>query len=149
MNLSLNFTSGQFHRPFEPIPEECMPILREFCAYVLEPIRTYIDMPIRITSGYRSPARNKWVGGVDGSFHVYTPARCAADIQLRAPLNMVFDWIRLRSGVPFDKAILERGNKPGVETDDCIHLQYQRNPRRLAYVGSTHGTGKYTKMEVT
>ncbi len=60
----------------------------------------------------------------------------------------MFDWMRLESGLPFDKIILERGRNDEAETDDCVHVQYSSTPRRLAYIGQTHGRGKYTSVEV-
>lgn len=47
------------------------------CAAVLDPIRQAIGRPVRVTSGYRSPARNAEVGGSSTSDH---PKGCAADI---------------------------------------------------------------------
>lgn len=36
----------------------------------LELLRSYVDCPITITSGYRTAAYNKKVGGADNSYHV-------------------------------------------------------------------------------
>lgn len=38
---------------------------------VLEDLRKHFDAPVRISSGYRCPARNKAVGGSPGSQHLY------------------------------------------------------------------------------
>lgn len=45
---------------------------------VLQPIRDHFGVPIKVTSGYRSPALNKAVGGSETSFHSHG---MAADIQ--------------------------------------------------------------------
>lgn len=47
---------------------------------VLEAIRSYFGKPIIITSGYRTPAHNKKVGGASGSQHV---KGTAADIKVK------------------------------------------------------------------
>ena len=44
---------------------------------VLDPIREHWGLPIRVTSGYRCPELNDWVGGVEDSWHM---DGCAADI---------------------------------------------------------------------
>lgn len=44
--------------------------LSRLCELVLDPARAEIDMPIRITSGFRSKALNKAVRGVDNSQHI-------------------------------------------------------------------------------
>lgn len=47
---------------------------------VLQKIRSYFGRPITITSAYRTPARNKAVGGTTYSQHLYGKA---ADIKVR------------------------------------------------------------------
>lgn len=49
---------------------------------VLDPLREFIELPIIITSGYRSPALNRAVGGSKNSQHMYGQA---ADITFRYP----------------------------------------------------------------
>ena len=46
----------------EPTPE-VIDNLRRLCESVLEPLRVKIGRPVVITSGYRSPALNRAVGG--------------------------------------------------------------------------------------
>ncbi len=154
MKLSEHFALGEFTRnsyglPNSP-PDNVLPVLREFCEQILEPIRAHVGRPVIITSGYRSRELNRKVGGASDSFHVAAHNRCAADIQVPGvPLEQVFRWLCEESRLLFDKVILERGRRPGTETDDCIHIQYRTAfPRRLAYLGSTHGQGSYTPVTV-
>lgn len=44
--------------------------LQRLCTEVLEPLRAHLGHPIHINSGYRCPALNKAVGGVQNSFHM-------------------------------------------------------------------------------
>lgn len=80
---------------------------RVLCQEVLEPMRSALG-PQRVSSGYRPPAHNLEVGGKPGSFHLFNDGRCAVDL---VPLNVsvggAFDWLRLDSGLAFDKGILE------------------------------------------
>ena len=143
------FTRNSHGLPNEP-PAEVIPILREFCDQVLEPLRAHVGRPVLITSGFRSPELNRKVGGAHDSYHRATPKRCAAALQVPGvPLADIFQWFCEKSDLPFDKVILERGKRPDTESDDCIHIQYRSNhPRRLAFLGPTHGQGGYTPVEV-
>ena len=125
---------------------------RILCHELLEPIRARFG-PLRITSGYRPPARNKSAGGKPTSFHLYEDGKAAADFRPETPgicLQEVFDWIRLESGLKFDKVILERGHQERHEFDDCIHIQTHINeaPRRLAFTGETGAGQVYTPAHV-
>ncbi|HWP83968.1 MAG TPA: D-Ala-D-Ala carboxypeptidase family metallohydrolase [Terriglobia bacterium] len=154
MKLSEHFELSEFTRNSHGLPNEppagVIPLLREFCEQILEPLRAHVGRPVLITSGYRSAKVNRKAGGLPGSYHRATPTRCAADIQVSGvPLAEVFRWLCEESGLPFDKVILERGKRPDTETDDCIHIQYRSDrPRRLAFLGPTHGQGSYTPVEV-
>ena len=154
MKLSEHFELREFTRNSyglkNELPADVIPILREFCEQILEPLRAHVGRPVMITSGYRCPTLNRVVGGVPGSYHCATATRCAADIRVRGiPLAEIFQWLCEESGLPFDKVILERGKRPDTETDDCIHIQYRSHrPRRLAFLGPTHGQGSYIPVEV-
>lgn len=80
------------------------------CAYVLEPLRKAIGKPINISSGFRSQALNKAVGGVYNSQHLKGQA---ADIDIQGDMafgRKIFDYIR--DHLPFDQLIWEH-NKSG------------------------------------
>lgn len=157
MNLSEHFTLAEFVRNGRGLPNRPGPdaedAIREFCAEVLEPLRAKFGAVV-ITSGYRNPFLNARVGGTPDSYHVANGLRCAADVTVpEVRLVRVFDWLRLESGLPFDKAILERQDG----RDATIHIQYRTKacqtitagvPRRLAYTGQTGGRGKYTPVAV-
>ena len=117
------------------------------CAKLLEPIRATFG-PVKVHDGYRSPDHNMRVGGKPTSWHQFNGTQSAADIDvLPVPFQECFDWLRLESGLPFDKVIMEMGPSGAPAT---IHLQIDSaaNSRRLAYVGSTGAGTVYTPVEV-
>ena len=53
--------------------------VRRLVRRVLQPLRNYMGVPLVVRSGYRTPKLNKYVGGVNNSFHV---KGCAADVKM-------------------------------------------------------------------
>jgi len=87
-------------------------------AFVLEPLRVAMGMPIRISSGYRCEALNKAVGGVYNSQHLKGQA---ADICIDGDMTKgrkIFNYIR--DNLPFDQLIWEH-NKAGIY---WIHVSF-------------------------
>ena len=70
MKLTENFSLREFacHDGSET-PNDVIQRL-QILAIQLQKIRNFINMPININSGYRSPAHNKSIGGVSNSQHV-------------------------------------------------------------------------------
>jgi putative chitinase len=117
------------------------------CAKILEPIRAKFG-PVRIHDGYRNPEHNAAVGGKPTSWHQFEGTESAADFDCAGfSFQSVFDWIRLKSNLPFDKVILEK-NQAGEPR--CIHVQVdsKANARRESYVGNTGAGTIYTSVEV-
>jgi zinc D-Ala-D-Ala carboxypeptidase len=117
------------------------------CRELLEPIRARYGLPLCVTSGYRDPEHNAQVGGKSRSFHLYEFDHCAADFKVvGVPVKDTFDWLRLESGLPFDKVILEHHDGEAR----VIHIQAvaKSEPRRLAYVGETGAGQQYSPVEV-
>lgn len=59
---------------------------------VLQPMRTALALPIRITSGFRSPEHNKQIGGKPHSHHLFNADRCAADFTLQ-DMPSAWSWL--------------------------------------------------------
>lgn len=147
MKFTAHFNREEFEKS-GPMPEPCVEAYRNLSALILEPVRAKFGR-VRITSGYRSREVNARVGGSPSSQHVATEDKCAADFQIPGvSVVEVFDWMRLKSGLPFDQLILEFGPKEELETDDCIHVSWTPNPRRMALVGATRNRTPYVRVEV-
>ncbi len=67
---------------FNP-PNEVVDCLRYLCENTIQPLRTLLKTPMRISSGYRSPALNAAIGGSKSSQHMRGEA---ADIILSEQL---------------------------------------------------------------
>ena len=72
LQLSKNFKLSEFHsRSGVKVPDELVESLKEFVQGNLQPIRTALGVPVRITSAYRDPQFNQRVGGARRSYHMY------------------------------------------------------------------------------
>lgn len=158
MKLTDHFSEAELD--VEHAPAEVIGAARILCHELLEPIRARFG-EIGVTSGYRPPEHNAAVGGKAKSFHLYQDGKAAADFKPLVPgvcLQEVFDWIRLSSGLKFDKVILEydpgsfeeRVLKEGSRRK-CIHIQLHTNmaPRRQAFIGETGAGETYLPVHVT
>lgn len=95
---------------------------------ILDPLREAIGHPITVSSGYRSPALNKAIGGARNSDHMTGEA---ADINCPAiGIQALFDFIR-NSKLPYDQVINEFGS--------WVHVSFTIRNRRQALVASRVG----------
>lgn len=86
MQLSANFALREFIRTStglhnQPDPE-AIENLQWLCRTVLQPLREHLGIPVRITSGFRSPEVNAKIGGAKTSAHM---RGLAADVKVGAP----------------------------------------------------------------
>lgn len=95
--------------------------LRNLCEQVLEPLRSYANQPITISSGYRCKALNKVVGGARNSQHMTGEA---ADIHIPlydfkdstgsrlTDIETAREWMQwITDNTDFDQLILETMNR--------------------------------------
>lgn len=142
IKLSENFNLGEFVKTstgIDNIPTpEAIENLKALVTNVLQPLRTYINKPIRITSGYRSPAVNAAVSGSSTtSQHMKGQA---ADIQIDGMTNQqIIDTVRMLK-LPYDQIIDEqlRGSK-------WIHVSYSKTNNRKAWLTARDKTGGGTQ----
>jgi hypothetical protein len=92
--------------------------LRMLCQQVLEPLRTAMNEPIIISSGYRSDCLNYVVGGSPNSQHRRGEA---ADIYCREEWQARFYYDFMRLHLPFDQLLLEHRKKNNAW---WVHVSY-------------------------
>lgn len=105
---------------------------KDLCENVFEPIRAYLGLPIRINSGYRSPALNRAVGGATSSQHVKGEAM-DLDLQDRE----LFEWII--DNIDFDQLIYEFGND---QFAGWFHISYRKGNNRKQALRAVKKAGK-------
>jgi zinc D-Ala-D-Ala carboxypeptidase len=152
MILSKNFSLNEFTKSVSairngvensPSPEHIRNI-QLLVKYVLQPLRQALGLPIKITSGYRSDALNKLIGGSKRSQHCKGQA---ADIQFKIDGIMdnkiIWDKV-IELGLPFDQMINEFEYS-------WIHISYNeehnRNSLLEAYKENGRTKYKYHKIE--
>lgn len=108
--------------------------LKELVKNVLDPLRESLNKPIVVSSGYRSPAVNKAVGGASSSQHRYGEA---ADITVPGmTVAQVIKAIK-KLGLPYDQVIDEWGS--------WVHVSYgPRNRRQHLLARTVAGKTVYT-----
>lgn len=110
--------------------------LQHLCQQVLEPLRRWYGAPLVVSSGYRSLALNRRVGGSKTSQHRtgqaadIVLARHADNVELyNAELRRLYDHIRLH--LPFDQLIWEQSRR---HARCWLHVSYRtQGNRRQAF----------------
>ena len=146
MNLSPHFTDEELG--VVGVDPRIIQNAAFLCMTLLEPIRSYYNVPLVIHDGYRDPSHNARVGGKPTSWHQAEGGEMAADFNVHGVgCLLVFDYIRLQSKLPFDKLILEM-NASGIYS--TVHIQVDRlnPPRRQAFTGSTGAGVTYVSVPV-
>lgn len=94
---------------------------------VLQPLRTRTGLPVRISSGFRSAALNKAVGGVANSQHTTGQA---ADITIGSSNQKIFIDCIIKN-LDFDQLILEHNSKGTY----WLHVSYRSDGKnRKQYI---------------
>lgn len=130
MQLSEHFTYAELTRSTTAVrkgisnapSKEHTSNLMELCAEVLEPLRKLYGKPIRISSGYRSPALNKAVGGSAASHHC---EGMAVDIDQGNPAANMAIFNLLKAYGTFTQLIFEHGTLESGP--DWVHVSYDKN----------------------
>ena len=102
----------------------------ERTALGLEGVRMLLGAPVLVSSGYRSPALNKAIGGAKNSQHMTGQAVDFICPGFGSPRQIVKTLVN--SGMQFDQCILE--------FDRWVHLSFSDKPRRQALIIDRTGT---------
>jgi zinc D-Ala-D-Ala carboxypeptidase len=135
MNLSENLSVAEFsasntakRKGIDNTPKDAhLEAAKELAKNIFQPIREHFAKPIWLSSGYRSEALNKAIGGSKTSQHCKGEAM---DIDMDGkggPTNAeIFNYIK--DNLPFDQLIWEFGTKT---SPDWVHVSYKKGgPQR-------------------
>lgn len=121
--INLNFSISELCKTSHKINNT--PTLKEvdnllnLIFYCLQPLRDKLQKPILITSGYRSEALNKIVGGKYNSQHLKGQA---CDFKVNGmTINQIIDFIR-KNNIEYDQLI--------NEYDKWVHISYVKGHNR-------------------
>jgi len=120
------------------------------CQRVLQPIRSYLNTPLKINSGYRCLALNKTIGGAKNSQHLKGEA---ADIDLTYKgfndngllYKTIFD-LKNKGIIEFDQCILEFGSD---SNPSWIHISYSSVKNRNQILRAKKEKGKTIYIDIT
>ncbi len=109
---------------------------------VFEPIRNHFGKPIHISSGYRSEALNKVIGGSKSSQHCSGEA---IDIDMDGNAHgitnkMIFDYIK--DNLEFDQLIAEFPEKGNLS---WVHVSYESTGKQRKQILVAKKVGSSTK----
>ena len=145
MNLTKNFTLAEMtksetalrHGMANDPSETEIENLRLLCENVLQPVRDYYGMGVKVNSGYRHPLVNSKVGGSTTSDHC---KGFAADIEIPGiPNAELAEWIA--EHLEFRQLILEFYT-PGVPDSGWVHVSYNPADNKKQVLTAMKENGK-------
>ena len=108
---------------------------------VFEPLREWVNGPIKVNSFYRSPELNSAIGGSKNSQHCIGCALDIDDTFGHKTNAQMFDYIK--NNLDFDQMIWEFGDDDNC---DWVHVSYvseDANRRRLLKATKINGKANY------
>ena len=121
--------------------EEQLANMKLVAEKVFEPLRVFINGPIKVNSFFRSPDLNKAIGGSTKSQHCKGQAIDIDDTYGKATNAEMYWWIK--ENLDFDQMIWEFGNN---DNPDWVHVSYvspDKNRNRCLKAYRENGKTKY------
>ena len=145
MNLTQNFSLAEMTKsetalrldlPNDPEIDH-LENLKALAENVLQPVRNYFGMGVKVNSAYRHPDVNKAVGGSTTSDHC---KGMAADIEIPGiPNAELAEWIQ--DNLEFRQLILEFYT-PGVPDSGWVHVSYNSSDNKKQVLTAMKENGK-------
>ena len=145
MNLTKNFTLSEMTKSdtalrlgLENEPDEQqLAALQTLCEKVLQPVRDYFGMGVKVNSALRTLPVNRASGSSDNSHHV---RGMAADIEIPSiPNAELAEWIV--ENLDFTQVILEFYT-PGIPDSGWVHVSYVPEDLRKQVLTAMKENGK-------
>jgi zinc D-Ala-D-Ala carboxypeptidase len=146
VNLTQNFTLSEmtksetalrFGMANDPTETE-IENMRVLCEKVLQPVRNYYGMGVKVNSGYRHPLVNAKVGGSPQHQIIAKGLRRTSRFQGIANADLA-EWIK--DNCEFKQLILEFYT-PGVPDSGWVHVSYDFSDLKKQVLTATKQNGK-------
>ena len=121
--------------------EEHLANMKEVAEKVFQPLRTWVNAPIKINSFYRSPELNKAIGGSSKSQHCKGQAMDIDDTYGHATNADMFMYIR--ENLDFDQMIWEFGDDKNPNQVHVSYVSPEDNRNRCLKAYRENGKTKY------
>ena len=126
--------------------EEHVKNMQALAENIFQPLRDYFGVPIHISSGYRSEALNKAIGGSKSSQHCKGEAMDIDRDGYSQPDNaQIFEYIK--NNLDFDQMIWEFGTQQNPE---WVHVSHKRDGKNRAELlvayKTSYGKTKYRQF---
>ena len=126
--------------------EEHIKNMQALAENIFQPLRDYFGVPIHISSGYRSEALNKAIGGSKSSQHCKGEAMDIDRDGYSQPDNaQIFEYIK--NNLDFDQMIWEFGTQQNPE---WVHVSHKRDGKNRAELlvayKTSYGKTKYRQF---
>ena len=126
--------------------EEHVKNMQALAENIFQPLRDYFGVPIHISSGYRSEALNKAIGGSKSSQHCKGEAMDIDRDGYSQPDNaQIFEYIK--NNLDFDQMIWEFGTQKNPE---WVHVSHKRDGKNRAELlvayKTSYGKTKYRQF---
>ena len=129
-------TALRLDLPNDPEPDH-LENMKALAENVLQPVRNYFGMGVKVNSAYRHPDVNKAVGGSTTSDHC---KGMAADIEIPGiPNAELAEWIQ--DNLEFRQLILEFYT-PGVPDSGWVHVSYNPADNKKQVLTAMKENGK-------
>jgi len=137
MQISKHFTFNelthtnhtQFLRRNRLMGERYIRTLRLIANYILEPVRAIFGVPVLVSSCFRCPDLNDFIGGSKNSQHLRGEV---PDFEVKGiPCKEVFDIIRIKPHIKYGQLILESAGS--VEWIHCSLPTLENNGQILIF----------------
>ena len=113
--------------------------LEKLVLNILQPLRDYYEAPVKITSGFRSPALCEKIGSNPNTSQHTANNGAAADFEIPSYDNKEVAS-HIKNNFDFDQLILEYYNDSDINSG-WIHCSYKSNGNRKQSLKINKGTG--------
>lgn len=125
--------------------EEHLNSLKALAKNVFEPLRTHFDVPIYISSGYRSAELNKKIKGSASSQHCLGEAIDVDQDGSGTDVTNADIFYYIKDNLPYDQLIWEGGND---KNPDWVHVSFSlsRQRKQVLRMKKVGGKSVYTQF---